>query len=183
MTTPQSAAPPASGDQLAKGGETDHGIPLEGRRKMLVEDSLSLFQCKPSLEIFKRGWRENAVFADPLAIAQGFKQYSAQWFGMPKAFPESETLAWKVTKSEPGLIEYEQRQRYVIALVKSEKIMSSLVHIELDNEDYIVRFEDRWDGKVLTTGGIGGALKGLNAKIMPSLVSVPKEKEDNGGPK
>lgn len=28
-----------------------------------------------------------------------------QWFGMPAAFPASETLAWKVTRSDAGLIE------------------------------------------------------------------------------
>lgn len=36
MTTPNAPA------ELAAGGETDHGIPLEGRRKMLVEDSISV---------------------------------------------------------------------------------------------------------------------------------------------
>lgn len=67
--------------------------------------STQLFCSQPSLEILQRGWREDAVFEDPIAIAVGFKQYAAQWFGMPKAFPQSETVAWKVTKNEPGLIE------------------------------------------------------------------------------
>ncbi|KAL8276737.1 hypothetical protein RQP46_010846 [Phenoliferia psychrophenolica] len=160
--------------ELASGGETDHGIVLEGRRKMLVEDALSLFQCKANLELFKRGWREDAVFADPIALATGFKQYAAQWFGMPAAFPASETLAWKVVKSEPGLIEFELRQKYTVALIKTTKVMSSLVHIELDSDEFVTRFEDRWDAKPLSTGGIATMLRGLNAKTMPFLISVPK---------
>jgi hypothetical protein len=63
--------------QLATGGESDHGIPLEGKRAQLVQDVMALFQSKPTLEIFKRGWREDAIFEDPIAIATGFKQYAA----------------------------------------------------------------------------------------------------------
>ncbi|KAI5481333.1 hypothetical protein MNV49_004955 [Pseudohyphozyma bogoriensis] len=163
---------------LAAGGETDHGIPLDGRRKQIVDDSMALFQSKPSLDIFKRGWREDAVFEDPISLATGFKQYSAsvsQWFGMPKAFPKSETLAWKVTKSEPGLLEYEQRQKYTFAGIGTTKEVPSLVHIELDSEDYITRFEDRWNGKPIPAGTIAKGLRNFNAETLPHLVSVPKE--------
>ncbi|KAK4703694.1 hypothetical protein P7C70_g2519, partial [Phenoliferia sp. Uapishka_3] len=166
-------ATPAS--ELASGGETDHGIVLEGRRKMIVEDAMALFQCKPSLELFKRGWREDAVFADPIVTAVGFRQYAAQWFGMPAAFPASETLAWKVTRNEPGFIEYEQQQKYTIAVIKTTKVMSSLVHIELDNEEYVTKFEDRWDAKALSYGGIASFFKGINARTMPYLITVPKQ--------
>lgn len=68
MTTPP---------QLADGGETDHGLPLQGKRAQLVQDVMALFQSKPTLEIFQRGWRQDAVFEDPIAIATGFKQYAA----------------------------------------------------------------------------------------------------------
>lgn len=63
---------------------------------------------------------------------------------MPAAFPVSVTEAWKVTKNEDWGIEYEQRQKYTIAGLRTTKVMRSLVHIELDKEDYITRMEDRW---------------------------------------
>lgn len=70
--------------------------------------------------------------------------------------------------------------------------MESLIHVELDSEDYITRLEDRWcastcprekatltterrDAKPLPSGGIAKTLRGLNGKTMPSLIAVPKE--------
>ncbi|KAM0791051.1 hypothetical protein ACM66B_004345 [Microbotryomycetes sp. NB124-2] len=91
--------------QLAQGGETDHGIQLPAERAQLVHDVMELFCSRPTLEILKKWWHPDAVFEDPIAIAKGFDQISHQWFGMPKAFPESKTLAWKVTKNEDRLIE------------------------------------------------------------------------------
>jgi hypothetical protein len=63
---------------------------------------------------------------------------------MPKAFPKSETLSYKVVTSEPNLIEYEQTQLYTVALTGFKKEMKSLVHIELDDQDKVKKFEDRW---------------------------------------
>jgi hypothetical protein len=68
----------------------------------------------------------------------------------------------------------EQRQKYTIRGLNTVKIMSSVVHLELDSEDFITKMEDRWDGKALPTGSIANALRGLNGRTMPSLIGVPK---------
>lgn len=31
-----------------------------------------------------------------------------------------------------------------MAVIKTVKVMSSLVHIELDGDEFVTRFEDRW---------------------------------------
>ncbi|KAK4052595.1 hypothetical protein OIO90_004223 [Microbotryomycetes sp. JL221] len=162
--------------QLAVGGETDHGIELPADRAQLVHDVRELFCSRPTLEILKKWWAPDAVFEDPIAIAKGYDQYSAQWFGMPKAFPKSETLAWKVTRNEPSLIEYEQRQKYTIAGIKTTKEMLSLVHIELGQDGKITKLEDRWNGNPLPQGSIAKTLRNFNAQyFVPTFVSVPKE--------
>ncbi|SCV72891.1 BQ2448_20 [Microbotryum intermedium] len=120
----------------------------------------------------------DAIFADPIAYAEGYDQYSAQWAGM-SIFESSETLAWKVTKNEPPILEYELRQRYVLPVTGQEKIMTSLVHIELDRNDKIVKLEDRWDGKPLP-GRVAKAMSDFSATyIVPALVNVDKVDKEN----
>ncbi|KDE08161.1 hypothetical protein MVLG_01641 [Microbotryum lychnidis-dioicae p1A1 Lamole] len=153
----------------------EHGLVLDERRAQLVKNVQDLFSSKPRLEIFEQDWKKDAVFEDPICIAKGDKEYMAQWYGMPKAFPQSETLSWKVLKNEPGLIEYEQVQKYTVAGIHTVKEMKSLVHIELDPTDNkITRFEDRWNGKEMKSGWLGSKLRSFNGRFMPSLISVPK---------
>ncbi|KAK4046345.1 hypothetical protein OIV83_006126 [Microbotryomycetes sp. JL201] len=162
--------------KLAQGGETDHGIQLPQERAQLVQHVMDLFSSRPSLESLKKWWSPNAVFEDPIAIAKGFDQIAHQWFGMPKAFPESKTLAWKVTKNEESVIEYEQRQLYTIAGIKTTKEMASLVHIEVGPDNKITRLEDRWNGNPLPVNAIAKKLREFNASyFVPAIVSVPKE--------
>jgi len=37
-------------------------VKLDGKRKQVVEDVLELFCSRPTLEIFERSWRKDAVF-------------------------------------------------------------------------------------------------------------------------
>ncbi|KDE08155.1 hypothetical protein MVLG_01636 [Microbotryum lychnidis-dioicae p1A1 Lamole] len=164
----------STSEQFAVGGETDHGIKLEGKKAQVVQDVLDLFSAKFSKEILERSWAKNAIFADPIAYAEGYDQYSAQWAGM-NIFKSSETLAWKVTKNEPPILQYEQRQRYVLPVTGQEKIINSLVDIELDRDDKIVKLEDRWDGKPLPQGRVAKALRDFSATyIVPTMVNVDK---------
>jgi hypothetical protein len=38
----------------------------------------------------------------------------------------------------------EQRQKYTVAGIRTSKVMRSLVHVELDENDMITHLEDRW---------------------------------------
>lgn len=44
----------------------------------------------------------------------------------------------------------EQRQKYTIAGIRTTKEMASIVHVELDENDMITRFEDRWCDSLLS---------------------------------
>ncbi|GAA97833.1 hypothetical protein E5Q_04512 [Mixia osmundae IAM 14324] len=158
----------------ASSASTDHGIPLEGKRLQLVQDAMALFGSKPSPEIFKRSWTEGAIFEDPIAYCKGSAEYYPQWLGMPKAFPISETLEWKVVTNEPNLIEYTQKQKYTLP-IKATKVMDSLVRMELDSSEKITHFEDRWGGKPCPTNKIAMFLRRANARTVPKLIGVPIE--------
>ncbi|KAG9086391.1 hypothetical protein FRC06_003115 [Ceratobasidium sp. 370] len=124
--------------KLGNGVEVQNtGVPLEGKRKQVVEDVLN-------------------------------------WYGLPKAFPVSRTLTYKVISStgNPNRIVYEQKQEYTIRFINTKKIMESTVVIDLDENDKIVKLEDKWNGQDQPW------LRRLNAITLPWLVKVPKPKEE-----
>ncbi|EPQ26971.1 uncharacterized protein PFL1_05606 [Pseudozyma flocculosa PF-1] len=159
------------------------GANLDQRTERLVADSVSLFSAKPSPEIFARSWNKDAIFADPIAYAEGARQYMAQWYGMPAAFSASELLKWRLVKSDADEVQYVQRQRYKIKLIGVEKEITSTVALQLDHEGKIKRFEDRWDHKPLPSGSIAMGLRKLNAVTVPLVVGVPKESKQVFEPK
>ncbi|KAJ1018831.1 hypothetical protein NDA16_004636 [Ustilago loliicola] len=140
----------------------------------LILDAMHLFSAKPSAAIFARSWSASAIFADPICHAVGSRQYLAQWYGMPAAFSESETLAWKLIKQEPNQVQYAQRQRYKVKGLGIVKEMVSTVVMHRDGQNKITKFEDRWNHKPLP-GAIAWPFRRLNAVTLPWLVSVPKE--------
>ena len=169
--------------KLANGVEVQNsGIPLEGKRKQLLEDVLNLFSSQPNQDIFHRTWRPDAVFEDPISKCIGYAQYAPQWYGMPKAFPVSRTLSYKVVSStsdpEPRRIVYEQQQEYTIRFIGTKKVMNSTVVIDLDENDQITKLEDKWGGKDQPTRFGALWLRRLNAYTLPWFVKVPKLKDN-----
>ncbi|GAK64647.1 uncharacterized protein PAN0_006d2861 [Moesziomyces antarcticus] len=142
----------------------------------IIRDSMDLFGARPSAAIFAR-WSAGAIFADPICHAVGAKQYMAQWYGMPAAFSLSETKAWKLTRQEPGIVEYVQLQRYKVKGLGTVKDMKSTVVIERDGDNRVTRFEDRWGHKEMN-GKLGWPFRRLNAFTMPWLISVPNDAKD-----
>jgi len=61
--------------------KTAPGVDLSNDQKTLVSSVLDLFAGRPSLEKMAL-WRDDGVFQDPITIAQGRKQYEAQWVGV-----------------------------------------------------------------------------------------------------
>ncbi|QRV98426.1 hypothetical protein RhiJN_26445 [Ceratobasidium sp. AG-Ba] len=166
--------------KLGNGVEVQNsGIQLDGKRRQIVEDALNLFSSQPSQDIFHRSWRLDATFEDPLSKCIGYKQYAPQWF-QPKAFPTSRTLAYKVISSteNPNRIVYEQKQEYTIRFIGTKKIMDSTVVIDLDENDKIIKLEDKWNGQDQPTRFGTLWLRRLNAVTLPWLVKVPKPREE-----
>ncbi|KAG8906839.1 hypothetical protein FRB99_006014 [Tulasnella sp. 403] len=158
-------------------------VKLEGTRKQVVEDVMELFCSRPTLEIFRRSWREDATFEfglkDPLSKCEGFDEYAPQWFSMPKLFPKSRTIRANVISStygppQPNQIVYEQEQEYTIRFIGTKTVIRSLVIIDLDEHDKIIKLEDRWNGKTHPARFGAYYLRRLNAMALPYLVRVPK---------
>ncbi|EUC64194.1 hypothetical protein RSOL_437140 [Rhizoctonia solani AG-3 Rhs1AP] len=151
-------------------------VVLEGQRKQTVEDVLELFSAHPSLEIFERSWHRDAVFEDPFTKCVGYKEYAAQWYGLPKIATNSTTLQYRVLSSthSPHKIVFDQTQQYTFRYIKRKKTIHSLVVIELDEEGKIIKMEDRWNGEKLPRKWGAIWLRRLNGKTAPFLVRVPR---------
>ncbi len=164
---------PAQNDKFP-GFESSPHLEPTPETAQLIKDAQDLFSAKPSPAIFSRSWAPTAIFADPICHAEGAKQYLAQWYGMPAAFAESETLAWKLTKQEPREVQYVQKHRYKVKGLGMNKEMISTVVMERDENNKITRFEDRWNHKPLG-GVLGWPFRRLNAVSLPFLIGVPGE--------
>ncbi|KAJ7694139.1 hypothetical protein B0H17DRAFT_866166, partial [Mycena rosella] len=168
----------------------DNHTDVKADHHRVLADIRELFECRPTPEIFERSWHKDAVFEDPLAHCKGFREYAAQWYAMPKLFAKSETVTARVMSSTrtPNRIVLSQTQRYknrflnkvcrlrvadpeVLTAVQT---VESVVTVDLDDEDKIIRLVDQWDGKPLPARWGGGLLRRLNGKVVPLLVRVPR---------
>ncbi|KAJ7285620.1 hypothetical protein C8J57DRAFT_1285365 [Mycena rebaudengoi] len=143
---------------------------VKGDHQRVLDDIRELYECRPTLEIFQRSWHKDAVFEDPLSKCKGFREYAAQWFAMPALFAHSETVSARVMSSTrtPNRIVFSQTQTYKNRFVN--KTIESIVTVDLDEHDKIIRLVDQWDGKPLSWT----FLRRVNAKVAPLLVRVPK---------
>ncbi|TIA34571.1 hypothetical protein D6C78_06743 [Aureobasidium pullulans] len=155
--------------------KTAPGVSLEGDQKTLVGSVLDLFAGRPSLEKLQL-WKDDGVFEDPITIAQGRKQYEAQWYGLQSAFSEIERLSHEVTSSG-NPISMNMKTRYVVKGIGKEQTISSVVNI-FHEGGKITKVEDKWDGK-LPDGAIANAFRNLNSVTVPKIISVPKNKEED----
>ncbi|KAK8073928.1 hypothetical protein PG994_004827 [Apiospora phragmitis] len=133
------------------------GVKLNDQQKLIVASVLDLFEGNPTLKHLDL-WKDDAVFTDPLSVAEGRSRYAAQWYGLTSLFSPIQIQSHRVvTGGNP--IELELTNKYVVAdkvpLAKSkEQLISSRVLIHVDDEAAaadglkIRKVEDRWDDKL-----------------------------------
>jgi hypothetical protein len=130
----------------AKNIQTAPGVSLTEQQRTIVGSVLDLFAGRPSLRKLAL-WRDDATFTDPITIATGRDKYSAQWYGLQKAFREIEIERHTVTSAANPIL-MELRNRYVIRGIGKEQTIDSVVAIYTDASGKIQKVEDRWNGKL-----------------------------------
>ena len=90
----------------------------------------------------------------------------------------------------PNRLIYHQVQEYTTRLFKKKKvrltnpvkcptyilvqIIDSIITVDLDENEKIIRLVDKWDGKELPVNYGASFLRSLSAKAFPWFISVPK---------
>lgn len=182
------SAPSNAEEQREDGGplyrraseELDTGaVKLKGRRRTVVRDVVECYCCRPTPEIFHRSWRQNAIVQDPLEECSGYKEYGAQYYGMPHAFSKSRTLHVNVLSSthgpsEPNRIVYEQQQEYTIRFLRRRQKVQSLITLDLDEDDKIVHLTDEWSASQPPARYSAYFLSRVIARTFRRFISIPK---------
>ncbi|KAI6038995.1 hypothetical protein EDC04DRAFT_1815242 [Pisolithus marmoratus] len=120
-------------------------VEASGRRK-IVDDLNELFCCRPNIDIFKRTWRRDAVFEDPWVKCEGYDEYAPQFFAMPKLLSRADILSSRIMLSiqSPNRLIYSKSQEYTLRFLGKKKRVDSIVVVDLDEHDKIIRVEDKW---------------------------------------
>lgn len=92
-------------------------------------------------------WHPMATFQDPMAVAEGYDKFAAQWYGLPVLFRPIHIQSHEVT-SAGNPIELKLRNKYVVKGIKKEQVMNSVVRIEVSEDGMIQKVEDRWNGSL-----------------------------------
>ncbi|KAF7978134.1 hypothetical protein HWV62_1573 [Athelia sp. TMB] len=155
---------------------TSAGVPsnhleIKGDHRRVIEDLQELYCCRPTPEILARRWRPDAQFEDPLCKCQGYKEYAAQ----AKLYSKSETISTRVMSSttSPNRLVFAQTQVYSSKVLRN-KTINSIIIVDLDEQEKIIRLVDEWNGKPLPTKYGAKFLRRANAMIAPLFVKVPK---------
>ena len=149
----------------------------------MIDDILSLYQLKPT-EAAYRHYTPNAVFHDPISIAQGLDSIRSQFNAMPKGFAESITQKCDLlADSPPNAPAWNLTQRYVLKSAipfkskGTEKTVNSKVTFRLNEEGLIERHDEEWDHETNKTAGEDGWLgkmqevrKKMDAKVVEKMV-------------
>ncbi|OJA15123.1 hypothetical protein AZE42_08473 [Rhizopogon vesiculosus] len=145
-------------------------------RDCIMADLKELYCCRPTKEIFERIWRPDAVFEDPSVKCEGYTEYAAQWFAMPKIFSESETISSRVMSFTrcPRRLVYAQTQEYTLRFLGTKKLIDSIIVVELDDDYKIIRMTDQWNGKQLRSWFGPNLLRRAKAVVTPWLIRAPK---------
>jgi len=159
----------------SSGKRTSH-LQIKGDHQQVLDDLTELYCCRPTTEILERRWRPDARFEDPMCQCTGYDEYAAQWFAMPKWYSRSESESIRVLSStkSPNRLVYAQTQNYTMRLFGRKKMVKSVIVVDLDDEEKIIRLIDQWEGKELPTKFGASFLRMVYAKLVPWFVHVPK---------
>lgn len=150
--------------------------------KKLIDDILLLYQLKPSETAYAH-YAPNAVFHDPVSIADGLESIKSQFNGMPKVFAESATEVCDILAEESGQgkLALNLTQRYVFKSPGkgqgTEKTVNSKVTLFFNDGGLIERHNEEWDHEANKSGEDGfmgklqAARKKMDAKLVESTVS------------
>ncbi|KAL4788106.1 hypothetical protein BJX76DRAFT_353662 [Aspergillus varians] len=112
----------------------ENSIPISPARKEIQKRILSLYDGSASEDDMKV-YVEQAVYDDPFSYCDTRYRIAGQWYGIPKLFSKSETLATEVTSSTEHELVWKQRRKYTFARIHVSKMADSLVSLALEGKE------------------------------------------------
>ena len=122
-------------------------------REEIIADVLNLYNSKPTEQSF-RHYSANAQFEDPLQFSGNLSSVKSAFKSLPMIFKDSE-----VTKSDAEIdtnpLKLMLETRYEWKGIKKETVIRSLVLLTLNEQEEIIRHEERWNGEPIPNAESG----------------------------
>lgn len=145
----------------------ESSIPISPSRHEILKHITNLYSGSAS-ESDMAVYAEQSIYDDPFSYCDTRHKIAGQWYGIPKLFVRSETLATEVVRSSDDELVWKQRQRYTFAGVHASYTADSLVSLKLEGmggPERVVYHKDQWNGKDYSHRGLGMLIKKLNGYV------------------
>ncbi|KAI0019152.1 hypothetical protein F4780DRAFT_747906 [Xylariomycetidae sp. FL0641] len=140
-------------------------------RKAIQQKIINLY-CGSASEEDMKVYAEKAIYDDPFSYCDTRYKIAGQWYGIPKLFAKSETLATEIVSSTAHELVWKQRQRYTFAGIHASKTADSLISLQLEGEEpdeKVVYHKDMWNEKDYSHEGLGMLIKKLNGDKLTNI--------------
>ncbi|KAE8332551.1 hypothetical protein BDV39DRAFT_167186 [Aspergillus sergii] len=163
-------------------GEVDYvphperSISISPARAAIQKSIIALYGGSASEDDMKV-YAEQAIYDDPFSYCDTRYKIAGQWYGIPKLFSKSETLATEVTSSTEHELVWKQRQKYTFAGIHASKIADSLISLRLEGKEpneKVVYHKDMWNSKDYSHEGLGMLIKKLNGDKLTNITKPPE---------
>ena len=122
-------------------------------REEIISDVLNLYNSNPTEESF-RHYAEDAQFEDPLQFSRNLPSIKSAFKSLPKVFKDSEVTKSDVEIEKNPLI-LNLETRYEWNGINKETVIRSVVLLTLNEQEQIVRHEERWNGEPIPNAESG----------------------------
>ena len=128
-------------------------------REEIIVDVLNLYNSNPTEESF-RHYAPNAEFEDPLQYSGNLSSVKSAFKSLPKIFKDSEVIK-SDADIETNPMRLNLETRYEWKAIKKDTIIRSIVLLTLNDQEQIVRHEERWNGEPIphAESGFFGRIK------------------------
>ena len=122
-------------------------------REEIITDVINLYNSNPTEESF-RHYAENAQFEDPLQFSGNLSSVKSAFKSLTKVFNDS-----VVTRSDADIetnpMKLSLETHYEWKGIKKETVIRSIVLLTLNDQEQVIRHEERWDGEPIPNAESG----------------------------
>ncbi|KAJ0418283.1 hypothetical protein BJY00DRAFT_315172 [Aspergillus carlsbadensis] len=158
----------------------ESSLPLPESRASILQKIQSLYGGSAS-ESDMSVYSEKSIYDDPFSYCDTRHKIAGQWYGIPKVFEKSETLATEVVECGEDTVVFKQRQRWTLRGVGEPvgaKTVDSLVSLRLEEQDgegeKVVYHKDMWSQRDYDHEGFGAMVKKLNGDKLTHITKPPE---------
>lgn len=112
---------------------SSHSLPLSAARQALLDDILSLYCCKPTVDRVTR-YTSDAIYDDEFSYANDRHKIAGQWFALPTLFHSGESLGHEVIKNDKNLIQLKNKQQWTLRVLQKSITINHLISLSLDHQ-------------------------------------------------